>query len=154
MSGDGYDDPGSGWQTTLTDLSLILFMVMGAAATGTTDKPQPPPPPPPPPSAPAPVMAPVKAQVPLLGDPVAVYRAGNDGPTLATWLASQSHDPRQRLTIVVPYVPGREAAALDRARAMVREADVPARIIVQPGDPASAYAALTFDMAQDLHSSP
>lgn len=148
MSGDGYDDPGSGWQTTLTDLSLILFMVMGAAVTGTTGKPQPPP------SVPAPIMAPVKAQVPLLGDPVAVYRPGNDGPTLATWLASQSRDPRQRLTIVVLYVPGREAAALDRARAMVREAGVPARIIVQPGDPASAYAALTFDMAQDLQSSP
>ena len=75
---------GSGWQTVLADLSLILFMV---TATALSDSP-----------AKAPPPAPLA--LPALGEPVAVWRSEPGGPSLEDWLASQAADPRQRLTLV------------------------------------------------------
>lgn len=57
---------GSGWQTVLADLSLILFMTTAAAVSEAPAEPR--------------TAAPVR--LPALGDPVAVWRAAPDSPTL------------------------------------------------------------------------
>ena len=120
---------GSGWQTVLADLSLILFMVTaGAAAQAGPD------------AAPAPPLV-----DPALGEPVAVWREAGD--PLGTWLANQSNDPRQRLTIVVPYATD-PASAAPKALALAQSAGRPARLLFEPGGAGDAYATLTYDVAQ------
>ena len=114
---------GSGWQTVLADLSLILFMITAAAASEL-------------PTAPVPkVAAPV---LPALGEPVAVWRAGPGAPSLRDWLASSGPDPRLRLTILA----GPDQAQM--ALAMAAGAGRPARILLEPqaGVPS---AMLTYD---------
>lgn len=115
---------GSGWQTVLADLSLILFMV---TATAVSD---------------APVEAPTPAapaKLPALGEPVAVWRSEPGGPDLARWLASQPTDPRQQLTLVAAPADG--AAALAESVRLPR----PARVLIEPGLSGPPYATLTFD---------
>lgn len=121
---------GSGWQTVLADLSLILFMVTAAAAAqaGPDDAP-----------APLPLVDPAQ------GDPVAVWREG--GEPLRPWLASQTADPRQRLTIVIPFV-GDPAIAAPKALALAQIAGRPSRLLFEPGRAGDAYATLTYDIAQ------
>ena len=58
---------GSGWQTVLADLSLILFMITAAAASELPT---------------APVSKHAVPVLPALGEPVAVWRAGPDAPSL------------------------------------------------------------------------
>lgn len=117
---------GSGWQTVLADLSLILFMV---TATAVSDLP--PRAPKPPPSA--------RVTLPALGDPVAVWRAAAGGPSLAEWLAAQPQDPRQRLTLVAAPADG--PAVLSQAAKLPR----PARVLIEPGLSSPPYATLTYD---------
>ncbi len=119
---------GSGWQTVLADLSLILFMVSAAAAA----------------QAGPDEHAPTPLTVPALGDPVAVWRGGGAGVSLAYWLSGQAEDPRQRLTIVVPYRTDPTSAA-SAAVALARSAGRPARILIEPGAAGEAYAVLTYD---------
>ena len=122
---------GSGWQTVLADLSLILFMVMAAAASET----------PPEAARAAPSAA---AQLPALGVPVAVWRAGPDAPPLGKWLAVAGADPMLRLTI---FAPAREAAG---AQALAATAGRPARIVLETEGDGSVLAALTYDRAAPL----
>ena len=132
---------GVGWQYALADLSLILFMVCAAAlareqkshAHART-------PPPPPPAA---------VQAVALADPVAVWRAGPDMPSLQEWLASQAIDRRQRLTIVAHYTAGRAQAAFTRAEGVLRDQPrlPPAtRIVVEPAAADGLSATLTWDV--------
>jgi hypothetical protein len=117
---------GSGWQTVLADLSLILFMVTASAlseAPVTT------------PSRPADVL-------PALGEPVALWRQGPDVPALKDWL-SANPDPRLRLTIMASPVEATTAVAL------ANEAGRPARILIEPGG-TGVIAALTYDQAPSL----
>ena len=113
---------GSGWQTVLADLSLILFMITAAAASELPTAP---------PAPPSPVL-------PALGEPVAVWRAGPGAPSLRDWLASSGPDPRLRLTILA----GPDQAQM--ALAMAAGAGRPARILLEPqaGVPS---AMLTYD---------
>ena len=131
---------GSGWQTVLADLSLILFMLTASAVSSSK------------PVTPARPAKPASSspREPARADPVAVYKPGAGAPPLAEWLAAQGFDPRQRLTIVVPYAAGREEAAIAQAGALAKAAAAPSRVIIEPGDPGDAYASLTFDMAQGL----
>lgn len=110
---------GSGWQTMLADLSLILFMITAAAASELPTAP------------PIPVL-------PALGEPVAVWRAGPGAPSLRDWLASSGPDPRLRLTILA----GPDQAQM--ALTMAAGAGRPARILLEPqaGVPS---AMLTYD---------
>ena len=141
---------GSGWQTVLADLSLILFMITASAAS------QPPAPPQvrPAPILPAPILpAPILPApiLPALGAPVAVWRAEPGGTSLTAWLAIAGRDARLRLTIVAP--PGASAAAAELAA----QAGRPARIILEPGGEPAPFAALTYDqprMAQGLQFVP
>ena len=112
---------GSGWQTLMADLSMVLFMI-SAAAVG---------------DAPAP-KAPPKVALPALGDPVAVWR-GSDPAALRGWLAGQGSDPRQRLTIVAPQ------SASSAALALSAGAGRPARLLLEPEAEGEPYAALTYD---------
>lgn len=129
---------GTGWQYLLADLSLILFIVTAAALSRTSD-------------GPAAALSPQ-------GEPLAFYRADDGAPPLGQWLRDQSPDPRQQLTIVAQYAPGRQVEALDRAGALAREAGAAgtrARIVVEPGA-GGTTASLAFDapqaasLAQDL----
>lgn len=120
---------GSGWQTVLADLSLILFMLTAAAVS----------------TAPA-APKPKEPAAPLRGDPVAVWRPGPGAPPLSQWLKSQGADPRLRLTIVVPYGPGRRDAALAEAQRLAAAGEIPSRVIVEPGPDGLAFAALTYDL--------
>lgn len=117
---------GSGWQTLMADLSMVLFMI-SAAAVG---------------EAPADKLnsqPPLAASVPALGEPVAVWRGGSDPQALRAWLSSQSADPRQRLTIV--------AARSDApaALALATGAGRPARVLIEPEGEGGVFAALTYD---------
>ena len=132
---------GSGWQTLLADLSIILFIVMAAAVKDGEQAP-----------------APSARSVPL-----AVYRQGIGGPPLGQWLAGQSADLRQQLSIVAHYAPGGQDAALAEASALLHQAGmagVRARLVVEPGA-GGTTAELAYDdpllqgaLAQDLHSPP
>jgi hypothetical protein len=130
----------SGWQYALADLSLILFMVCALAlAQAPRHKVHAAPPPAPRPQAVA------------LGEPAAVWRAGPGMPTLAEWIAGQTADPRQRLTIVAHYRGTHAAEAFARADAAlqgVRNLPASARIVVEPGVADDLGAMLTWDLGQ------
>jgi hypothetical protein len=115
---------GSGWQTVLADLSLILFMVTASAVS----------------EAPAAVPPPL---LPALGEPVAVWRHGEGAPALTDWLAVTAPDPRLRLTIIAGPAVGEAALAL------AASAGRPARVLLEPGFSGLA-ATLTYDQAAPL----
>ena len=144
---------GVGWQTILADLSLILFMVTASALAEAPDAPlgndsnaavhahaAP---------KPAPIPAPSPAIAPLpRAEPVAVWRAGEGAPPLPQWLHDVARDPRLRLTITVHYAPGTRAAALAEAARLDRQSGPQAssaRIVIEPGLPAGASAAVGYD---------
>ena len=124
---------GVGWQYALTDLSLILFLVSASGlAHGMAKPPKPSHPP----------------AIPVVADPVAVWRAGAGAPTLGEWIASQPRDPRQRLTVIAHYAGHDGAAASAQASALLRSAGKVAgqvRIVVEPGETSDLSAALTWD---------
>ena len=122
---------GSGWQTVLADLSLILFMITASAASEPQNG----------------TATPTAAVLPALGEPVAIWRSAPGAVDLHTWLTQAAPDPRLRLTIVAP------ASAHQIAAALAAQADRPVRIILEPGADGAPFAALTYDqlgMAQGL----
>jgi hypothetical protein len=118
---------GSGWQTVLADLSLILFMTTAAVVAE-----------PPAPTAPPPRAAPT---LPALGEPVAVWSAVPGGPTLGDWLAQTAQDPRLRLTIVA------SPAEADTALRLAAGAGRAARVLIEPEASGPLLATLTYDQA-------
>lgn len=120
---------GTGWQTLMADLSIILFMVTAAALTQ--------------------AGAGKAAGPSQRGEPIAVYRSGAGAPALGTWLDTQPRDPRQLLTIVSTYPPGQQGAALVQAAAIARDATrrgVLTRVVVEPG-PGDTTATLAYDLS-------
>lgn len=129
---------GVGWQYALADLSLILFMVCAAALARQQQMARSVPPPP---ATPAESVA--------LADPVAVWRAGPGAPGLDVWLAGQSLDSRQRLTIVARYHGARAETAFARAETVLHgTSKLPAatRIVVEPAGVDDLSATLTWDV--------
>lgn len=118
---------GSGWQTVLADLSLILFMITAAAVSDGQAKPA---------AAPPPQLV-----LPALGEPVAVWRAGPDAPDLRVWLAQNAADPRLRVTIIAPVT------AAEAALALSNSAERPARVLLEPGVSGAPIVTLTYDQA-------
>lgn len=139
---------GTGWQTIIADLSMILFMLTASAVTRQDPK-----------AHAAPAVAAPKAEP--RSEPTAVWIAGEGAPPLRTWLAQQPRDPRQQVTITASYAPGAMAEALDKAQALAREAG-DARVVVEPGLPGAAndlrvvigYDAPEARLAHSLRSSP
>lgn len=127
---------GSGWQTILADLSLILFMVaVSALPSSGPQKPR---------------AAPDAVSPSELGEPLAIWREAPGMPPLGQWLAEQSPDRRQQLTVLAQYRPGGQAEARARALELASQsggAGTAARIIVEPGDGGIA-AELAFDVPQ------
>ncbi len=132
--------PGTGWQTIIADLSLILFMITVAANDGAFQAAQ---------AADTQASAAAGA---LQGEPVAVYRVVPNGASLADWLAGQGQDPRQQLTIVARYAAGNEAAVATTAVHLAdqaRELGINARVMLEsaPSDDVSAILAYDADPA-------
>lgn len=139
---------GVGWQYALADLSLILFMVC-AAALAREQKVHATRPPPPAPATRAAVPLQTPVQAVALADPVAVWRAGPGMPSLAEWLAAQTIDRRQRLTIVARYANGRAQNAFARAQDVLQaQPKLPpsTRIVVEPAATDDLSATLTWDV--------
>ena len=130
----------AGWQYALADLALILFMVCALAlAQAPKGKLK----------AAAPLPPVPRPESVALAEPAAVWRAGPGMPSLAEWIAGQTADPRQRLTIVAHYRAGRAADAFARADAAlqaVRKLPATARIVVEPGVTDDLGATLTWDV--------
>lgn len=120
---------GSGWQTVLADLSLILFMVTASAVS----------------EAPAKPPAIARMVLPALGEPVALWRQEPDAPALQDWLSAMP-DPRLRLTIMAS--PTEAATAL----ALAKTAGRPVRVLIEP-DGNGVIAALTYDQGPPLAQS-
>lgn len=114
---------GTGWQTTLADLSLILFLIAAAGAS----RPAPPPP------------EPEEPVIPVLGEPVAIWRAAPGGPSLAHWLERQSSDPRLHLTLAA----GPDGLA--QVLVLAQEAGRPTRLVLEPGLDRVPFATLAYD---------
>ena len=123
---------GSGWQTVLADLSLILFMITASAVSQIKADPASPPP----------------FVMPALSSPVAVWRAAPGGPALADWLVQNAADPRLRLTIIAP--PAGAPAAL----ALGESSGRPARVLIEPGMHGGPVATLTYDAAELARTMP
>lgn len=139
------------WQTSLADLSLILFMLLAAALA---QRPVPAKPVPAKPASHESAAAEDDGPSPR-AEPMAVYIAAPGAPPLARWLESQPRDPRQQLTVTVAYGPGGQAKALETAAGLLRqESGLPgdgretARIVIEPGTSARVApprAVLAFD---------
>ena len=83
------------------------------------------------------------------GEPLAVYRSGAGAPPLGQWLAAQSPDPRQQLSIVAHYPAGGQQAALAEVAQMLGQAGaagISARLVVEPGE-GGIVATLAYDLA-------
>ena len=134
------------WQTSLADLSLILFMVTAAAVSQSDGH-----------AAPArstgktaAIERQKLAASSPIAEPLSVYIALPGSPPLAHWLAEQAPDPRQQLTITAQYDAGSaktRESALSSAIRLAREAGdagLSARIVIEPGrNPTRAV--LAFD---------
>ena len=144
---------GTGWQTIIADLSMILFMLT-ASAVARQDKAKP---------APAVASAPTTAmpQAAPRSEPVAVWVAGKGAPPLGEWLAQQPRDSRQQVTITATYAPGAMPEALRQAQALASEAGE-ARVLVEPGAPGvrvvigydAPEAKLAYSLHGEAHDSP
>lgn len=122
---------GSGWQTVMADLCLILFMVTAAALSAQRGV----------------SASPSRPQPAPRAEPLAVYRPGPGAPPLGDWLAAQAPDPRQQLTVVAHYRPGGEDEALALAARLLAEAGPQgsrARVVVEPGEDGT-LAMLAYD---------
>ncbi|HMO67521.1 MAG TPA: hypothetical protein PKE25_02460 [Novosphingobium sp.] len=122
---------GSGWQTVMADLCLILFMVTAASLAAQRGL----------------SASPSRPQPAPRAEPLAIYRAGPGAPPLGEWLEAQAPDPRQQLTLVAHYRPGGEGEAMALAARLLAQAGpaaARARVVVEPGEP-GATAMLAYD---------
>lgn len=116
---------GTGWQTIIADLSLILFMLTASVVTRQDLRVQPDP------ARPAKAVT-TTAQPAPRSAPVAVWIAGADAPPLAEWFAQQTQDSRQQVTVTATYAPGEMDQAFAQARALAHQIG-DARVVVEPG---------------------
>lgn len=137
---------GSGWQTSLADLSLILFMVMAGVVSRQPAKP----PRPPAASTAAPAKEAAHEGPSQQTEPLSVYIAAAGAPPLDTWLRDQAVDPRQQLTITAHYSrsdAAGQARALAQAEQLLDHAGQlghAARLVVEPGE-GPPRAVLAYD---------
>lgn len=138
---------GSGWQTSLADLSLILFMVMAGIVSRQPAKPSKPPVA----SAAVPPKQAAREGPSQQAEPLSVYIAASGAPPLDTWLRDQAIDPRQQLTITAHYSrsdSAGQARALGEAERLLERAGQlgrAARLVVEPGD-GPPRAVLAYDV--------
>ncbi|WP_374414130.1 hypothetical protein [Novosphingobium colocasiae] len=127
-----------GWQTTLADLSLILFLITAAAAGHRVPRPTHP-------LASATRPPEARALASPRAEPLAVWIAAPGAPPLGRWLDSQSRDPRQQVTVIVRYrAADGPLTALATADPLMRAAGQRARLVVEPGE-GPPRAVIAFD---------
>jgi len=122
-----------GWQTTLADLALILFIVSVAGLQAGDDE----------------HAEPV---VPAQGQPLGIYIPSEGTASLREWLAEQAPDPRQRLTVVARYRVGEAEAAARRALDLASQAAAAghgARIVLEQSESTGLVASLAYDRAPE-----
>jgi len=125
-----------GWQTTMADLAMILFMITAACIHAQKQEQL------------QAQQVPAAPEMSARGEPLAVYRAHAGAPPLAQWLAEQAPDKRQYLTVIARYRAGEAAKAASEAVSLAQEAGaagVSARIVLEPGESAELLATLAFD---------
>lgn len=125
----------SGWQTTMIDLCLILFLLTSAALS----------------EAGPGLLAEGEADKDLADhdNASATYSAVEGAPSLGDWLAEQSPDPRQRLTIHAAYRPGEASVAAARGLELLSEAGpaaATAKLVLEPALETRITAQLGYDM--------
>lgn len=133
-----------GWQTTMADLAMILFMVTAAGIHAQQQQKQR-------------AEQASLSSLSTLGEPLAVYRAHEGAPPLGEWLAEQAPDKRQYLTIVARYRPGNAEGAAREAVDLAQQAGaagVSARIVLEPGEGSELLATLAFDRPEDTVARP
>jgi hypothetical protein len=121
---------GSGWQTVLADLSLILFMVTAAAVSEAGPAGQ------------------TRTSGLAISEPVAVWREVAGGPALGDWLAAQPADPRQRLTLVFHGAPAEAPAALTPLLETLSGSPRLVRLVIEPGTAGPLEAQIAYDIPQ------
>jgi hypothetical protein len=148
MAPRGGSGSGSGWQTLLADLSLILFMITAAAMAQGGAEPAVSKVVTVPPAVVTPPPRPDSAKSDPEGAPQAIWRASADGPGLGAWLMSSAPDRRLRLTIRAGYRDardlGRVQARLGVLAAEALRAGKPARLDLIHGN-AAVVATLAYD---------
>ena len=137
----------SSWQVTLADLSLILFLVtltglssMQAAEVAENGA-----------KVEPPNELPTEGL--YLAQSQSLFRAEENGVSLASWLGEQSLDPRATLSIFVTYPSGEQDWAARTAGEWLTDSlssGVNTRVIMQSGDQRDAYASLGFDHHNDV----
>lgn len=115
---------GSGWQTVLADLSLILFMVTAAAVSQASPQP-------------------ATGETLALGEPVAVWRPG--ALSLGAWLSQQPHDPRLRLTIVAHAAQAQETGVISTMLTTVGPLPQNSRFVLERSPGPRLTATLAYD---------
>lgn len=128
---------GSGWQTTTADLALILFLVVSASsaqsgpAPGRSERAAP--------TTAAPALEPIPS--------TAVYRA-TEGTTLPQWLASQSIDDRQIVTVIVKRAAAGPSPAMKQGIAFldqIQSSGRTGRLLVEPDTSDDVAVVLAYD---------
>jgi hypothetical protein len=141
---------GTGWQTSLADLSLILFMIMASVVSRQPAKVA---------AYPGAVPKTARAEAPSpQTEPLSVYIAAPGAPPLDQWLRDQAVDPRQQLTITARYdradAGGQARALADAQRLLARAGALghAARLVVEPGN-GPPRAALAYDVPGGVDAS-
>ncbi len=124
-----------GWQTTLADLAIILFMLTAAdLSNAEIDRTR--------------NLETVAAVA--TAEPVAIYRPERGVTPFADWLASQPEDHRQRVTILVRHTGSDEQRLIAAGMALAAPAEkagLSPRLIVERGKKGDVVATLTYDAA-------
>ena len=132
----------SKWQVMLADLALILFLTTASSLA----------------VEPATVnQMPTVKGAPAV-EPVSVFRV-EESADFSDWLASRVTDPRERLTILARFAPGRYEEALANATALAivaGNAGFEPFVSVEPGLTNETFALFAFadrgDLARNLQA--
>ncbi len=130
----------NGWQITLADLALILFL-SAAAAIGPQNEP-----------ASAQAEPGGGGLLTIAADPVSVFRADGTA-SFDEWLSSRLTDPRERLTIIVRHAPGRRQEAFESVARMALTAQAHGfepHMTIEPAPRDEALAVFAFAGTIDL----
>lgn len=130
--------PGTNWQLTLAELAIILFLTSFSALAREQEKPRP--------AHAQPASTPMTSIA--IAEPVALWRAGEGAPPLASWLKEQGFDQRMRVNVVGNYAAGDrdrmigEATALSVDPALAGRA---VRLILEPAPSSALTVTLSYD---------
>ena len=126
------------WQTSLADLSLILFLVIATAHREDAGEAQD-----------DPSTEQERAIEIALGQPMTVFRPGGDAD-LARWLKTREFGEGEVVTVIVRHTPGAAAKAAAQAARIdggIEDAGHLARLMVEP----SAFPETLVVIAHDQH---